>query len=516
MTNAFSLFRSLTIYGICLPLAIFLGYLLATPLDRGTDLTIGVVALALMIPFFVRWHHLFLAFSWNLGAVIFFLPGKPSIFLPACAISFTVSILQYILNRNLKPINVPAVTLPLVALVLIALITARFTGGMGLKVTGSATYGGRRYLGIFAAIAGYYALTCKHVPVEQAPLYIKLFFLGFLASLIGGLSNVVGAGMYWIFLIFPGDPMGFQAASNSVVGDLGQGIERPGWILGLSTAVVPMMFAFYGLRGIFDLRRPWRLLLFFACIFGSLFGGYRSALISIIMMAGLQFYFEGLFRSRLLPIFVLGAILCAAAVFPLTDKLPLSVQRSLSFLPGIHIDPRAEMDAQGSTDWRIQLWRRSWPEVPSHLLLGRGYAIDPTALEMMNTYSMRATTDSTEAFYLAGDYHSGPLSIILTFGVPGTLAFLAFLYGSIKVLYKNYLHGPPELRKINTMLLTAFISKTIFFWGAFGSFYSDLVGFTGLIGLSVALNGGVCVPALVPVMTPVFKRFRLANATPSQ
>jgi O-antigen ligase len=234
------------------------------------------------------------------------------------------------------------------------------------------------------------------------------------------------------------------------------------------------------------------------------------------MMAGLQFYFEGLFRSRLLPIFVLGAILCAAALIPFTDKLPLSVQRSLSVVPGIHIDPRAEMDAEGSTDWRIQLWSRSWPEVPSHLLLGRGYAIDPTALEMMNTYSMRATTDSTEAFYLAGDYHSGPLSVILTFGIPGTLAFLAFLYGSIKVLYKNYLHGPPELKKINTLLLTAFISKTIFFWGAFGSLYSDLTGFTALIGLSVALNGGVCVPALAPVFKPVFKRFRLVNATASQ
>jgi hypothetical protein len=512
MTNSFALLRSLTIYGICLPLAIFLGYLLATPFDRDTVYTVGVVALALTMPFFVRWHHPFLVLSWNLGAVLFILPGRPTLFLPACAISFVVSILQYILNRNLKPINVPAVTWPLVALLLIALITAQFTGGIGLKVTGSATYGGRRYLGIFAAIAGYYALTCKHVPVEKAPMYIKLFFVGFLASLIGGLSNVVGPVMYWIFLLFPGDPMGFAAASNSVFGDLGEGIARPGWILGLAEAVVPLMFAFYGFGGIFVLRKPWRLVLFVGCIFASLFGGFRTALVSVLILAALQFYFEGLFRSRLFPILALGGVLCAAAVFPIANKLPLSVQRSISFMPGIHIDPRAEMEAAGSLDWRYDLWRRSWPEVPSHLLLGRGYAIDPSALELLNNASMRATQDETEAFYLAGDYHSGPLSVILTFGIPGTLAFIAFLYGSIKVLYKNYLYGPPELKKINTLLMTLFISKAIFFWGAFGSLYSDLAGFTGLIGLSVSLNGGVCVPALAPIVQPVFKRFRLASA----
>ena len=36
MSNAPALFRSLLVYGLCLPLAVFLGYLLATPLDITT------------------------------------------------------------------------------------------------------------------------------------------------------------------------------------------------------------------------------------------------------------------------------------------------------------------------------------------------------------------------------------------------------------------------------------------------------------------------------------------------
>ncbi len=511
MTNAFSLFRALAIYGICLPLAIFLGYLLATPDDMGTEFTIGVVATALTIPIFLRWHHPFLVLAWNMGAVMFFLPGRPAIFLPACLISFTISILQYTLNRNLKFTNVPAVTWPLLALVGVALVTAHFTGGIGLKVTGSASYGGKRYLSITAAVAGYFALTAKRVPVAQAPLYVKLYLLSGLSSMIAGLSNVVGSGFYWIFLMFPGDPMGFQAASTSVIGDLGGGILRMGWLSSACGPVVASLLAFYGLSGILDLRHPWRLILFVLFAGASLLGGFHSILIAFMVTLLLQFYFEGLFRSRVLPAFILMAILGSAMILPFTNKLPLSVQRAISFLP-VDIDPTAAMDAEGSTEWRLLMWQRALPEVPNHLLLGKGYAIDPSALEMANLQNMRVMMDPYEGAFMAGDYHSGPLSVILTFGLGGTLAFLWFLYGATKTLYHYYANGSPELKKINTYLLVAFITKIFMFFFIFGSLYSDILSFAGLIGLGISLNGAVHVPAPAPVARQVFHRFRLANA----
>jgi len=57
-------------------------------------------------------------------------------------------------------------------------------------------------------------------------------------------------------------------------------------------------------------------------------------------------------------------------------------------------------------------------------------------------------------------------------------------------------------------LLSYFIAKTLLFLAIFGGFYSDLVGFVGLIGFSITLNGGVAkrAPAVRPQLVPV--RFR--------
>jgi len=56
MTNHATIIRSLIIYGICLPLAILLGYLLTTP-DTTTVSTIGIVLAILVIPILLRFHH---------------------------------------------------------------------------------------------------------------------------------------------------------------------------------------------------------------------------------------------------------------------------------------------------------------------------------------------------------------------------------------------------------------------------------------------------------------------------
>src|SRR5437660_1791688 len=101
MSNALAIIRSLIIYSLCLPLAIFVGYLLAMPMDMGS-FTIVVLVLALpLVPVLLRWHHLLLIATWNASMVLFFLPGRPNVWMLLAAVSLTISILQRILNRKL-------------------------------------------------------------------------------------------------------------------------------------------------------------------------------------------------------------------------------------------------------------------------------------------------------------------------------------------------------------------------------------------------------------------------------
>jgi hypothetical protein len=110
---------------------------------------------------------------------------------------------------------------------------------------------------------------------------------------------------------------------------------------------------------------------------------------------------------------------------------------------------------------------------------------------------------------LAGDYHNGPLSLIIPFGIWGVLAFLWFLGASFKVLRANYKYGDPELRKENTLLMCYFIAKAIMFVFVFGGFHSDLFVFVGLVGFSISLNRGVAKPEpVVEQPRVVFNRFR--------
>ncbi len=96
-----------------------------------------------------------------------------------------------------------------------------------------------------------------------------------------------------------------------------------------------------------------------------------------------------------------------------------------------------------------------------------------------------------EGAIVSGDYHSGPLSILIPFGIFGLIAFVWFLAAGLRVLYRNYRYGDPSLTKLNTLLLSYFATHVVFYFVGFGSLHSDLALFTGLIGLSVALNHGM-------------------------
>jgi O-antigen ligase len=168
------------------------------------------------------------------------------------------------------------------------------------------------------------------------------------------------------------------------------------------------------------------------------------------------------------------------------NKLPLVVQRTMSFLP-VKVDPIARGSAEASTQWRLEIWKQAIPQVPKYLLIGKGYSMDPNELYLADQ-SDRQLSDH-ETILLNGDYHSGPLSVIIPLGVFGAIGFVWFLVAAGRFFYRNHRFGDPRLQRVNTFLLAFFIMKVVFFFFIFGSLYSDLYSFTGLVGLSVSLNG---------------------------
>lgn len=489
MSNQFNILRGAVIYGSCLALSVFLGYLLATPENRDTLIVVGLVFGVLALPLLMRWHHPLLVFSWNLSAVMFFLPGQLPAWALMVGLSLGVSVFQRALNRGMKFLPAASVAVPLVVLGLVVLGTAHLTGGIGFRVSGGGTYGGRRYLMVLMAILGFFALTCRRIPLRDSGRYVALFFLAGVTAVVGNLVTVVNPSWYFIFLLFPPDLSAFQQAATLA----GDGIERLGGVGAAASSIFCFLLARYGIRNSLGLRNGWRLLLLLTMLGAGLMGGFRSIFIAMTLTFALVFWLEGLWRTRLLPIFLVGAVAVAAAIMPFMEQLPLSVQRTFSFLP-VRVHPAAAADAQASSEWRLQMWRLLLPQVPQYLLLGKGYGIKGDDLELAQSLVNSGRGDTAEVAMLAGDYHSGPLSVIIPLGIWGALAFLWFLGAAGRALYRNYRYGEAELKLINTFLFAYFLMRVFIFFVVVGGLNFDLVVFTGLVGLSIGLNGGICGP----------------------
>ncbi len=513
MSNVSGLLRALLVYGCCVPLAVVVGYLLATPLDPYTMATVGLLLFALTIPLFLRWHHVWLIASWNMSAVIFFLPGRPNVWVGVAGISLFIGIVQYAVNRNMKFFHVPSVTRPLLFLLVVVLITARLTGGIGLRALGSEVNGGKNYIGIFACIVGYFALISRPIPSKRAFYYVTLFFLGMATLAIGELPRILPSGLNFIFLIFPVMDMASIAdQAGAAVAGTTHLVSRTMGLGFFGVAVFCAMLARYGVRGVlFETRKPWRVVILFGCLAVATLSGFRSTLIMVLMTFAVLFYLEGLHRTRLLPVLILAIALGGTMMLAFANKMPLAMQRSLAFLPAVDIDPLARMSAEASTAWRLQMWSDVLPQVPQYLIVGKGYGFNAQEMAMIQQDARRGAT-GLEGTEMAGDYHNGPLSVVIPFGIFGVIGFVWFLIGAGRVLYQNYKFGNPDYHSLNVFLYAYFIVKIFFFLVIFGSLVTDLSMFVGLVGLSISLNHGVAKPAIAPQANLVFNRFKLQSS----
>jgi hypothetical protein len=375
---------------------------------------------------------------------------------------------------------VPQIAWPLLTLLAVILLTAMATGGIGTRIFGSESWGGKRYLTSVGAIIGYFALTAKPIPPERAQWLTGLYLLSGTLAVVSDLTLLAGENFYFLYRFFPVDVASMQFMTQSTLNRF----SGPTWT---SMAIWFFMIMRYGIRGVLDFRHPWRLLVVLAATAVSLVGGYRSAVIVLVLVSFFQFLFEGLLKTRFLPLLLGVGILGYFAAATFAERLPLSAQRALSFLP-IEVDPMAKRDAIGTLDWRLDMWRIAMKEVPTYLYLGKGYSFSGVDYYLTQESVRRGLYRAYEDTLVSGNYHHGILTIIIPFSIFGLAAFFWFCAGSFRFLWRSYRQSDPALSNINTFLIAYFCARLLFFLTLYGQFDLDVKIFTGLIGLSVALN----------------------------
>jgi O-Antigen ligase len=492
-SNTPALIRMLIIYAVCIPLAIWIGFMVANPFDRSTFSYAGILLLILMLPLLLRWHHVLLIVTWNLGMTIFFLPGRPPLWLLMTAISLGLSLLHRTISEKARFLSAPSITWPLVFFIAVVLMTAKLTGGIGLHSLGNDTVGGSFYVLLLMGLLGYFALTAKRIPPKKVKLMVGLFFLSGCTSFISDMVPFLPHQLYFIFAFFPTYGSDFSLMEPGKFGDYAR-FSGTGWT---GMALYFFMLANYGPRGIFLSGRLWRPVVFAVSFVLLFFGGFRSLIILCTGIFLVQFYLERMHRTRAFPVFIFAGFIGVVLLVAFAHTLPFTFQRSLAFLP-LKLDPVARQAAQDTEDWRLGIWKDAVATVPQYLLLGKGYAISAGQLAVASNQAFHYASD-IESVDITGNYHSGPLSTIIPFGIWGAIALIWFWIASWRALYLNYRYGDPALRTINIFLLAYFVIRIFQFIIVFGGLYGDMYYFTSIIGLSVSINGGICRPVRVPV-----------------
>jgi hypothetical protein len=491
--NTSAILRSLIVYAVCVPLAIFVGYSLANPTDLHTLTFYGFLGAVLASPLFLRWHREILVFSWAASISVFILPGTPNLWLVMVCISLAISILERILSSNMQFIRVPQVTVPLMAFLLVVVFTAELTGGMGMKAFGSSIYGGKKYFYLLLSVASYFALTARPIPREKAGLFATLFCTGCLTNVIGNFYPITPRWLSGIYLIFP--------PTLEQEGGFQLGVTRLSGFGTAGTGLYMLLMIKYGVRGVLLGGKLWRPVLLFLCVILAFLGGFRSTILLLVATFLFLFFWEGLHRTPLFLVMILGALAGGTALIPLAHKLPWTFQRSLSFLP-LDWDADAKGNADDSTDWRLRMWTALLPQIPPHLLLGKGLAFSPGEFDemMSGNLALEANASGLDAadnpLALSADYHNGMLSLVIPFGVWGVATVLWFLSAGTWVLYRNAKYAPDELKLANSLLFAAYLWEALNFISCIAGLQiaAELAYFVGYLGLSIALNNGVCRP----------------------
>lgn len=465
-----------------------MGFMLADPLMGKNMFVIAGALFALVIPLALSFHHAALIWASTAYINAFFLPGQPQIWMAFAALSFGIMVLSWPLAKTrVKPVWDKPVLYSLMFLALVAFLTAVQTGGIGLRVLGSATYGGRKYFWIFAAVVGFMALTFQSVARKNVQRDVTAFCLAPMTAAISNIAYALGPTFYFLYLLFPVEMAITQASAD--FGPVTATVKRFNGLGPTAIAIAMFCFMRWGLRGIADFSKPWRVLLLAAGLFLGLFSGFRSTVAICVLIAAVQFMAEGLYRTRYA--LIVAALAAGGLIFiaAFSTSLPLAAQRAISFLP-VEVDPSARLDAEGSLQWRLKIWKMVAEDIPQYFWIGKGYAMDPNDIYFFNESMKRGFMEDYEFSVRAGDYHSGPLSILIPFGVWGMIGFIWFCWASYSVLWRNMRYGDPELKTINTFFFSYFVARVIFFVLFFGGLEVDIWIFASLVGVNLAINGG--------------------------
>lgn len=362
----------------------------------------------------------------------------------------------------------------------IQLLVLMMTRGVGFLQLGDGSVGGMRYIHTLAAIGLVFAAGAFALRPGYALLIFWLLAIGSLGMMVAELLVSRGIGVNFIspFLRFNEAAADLQAVAS--LRSESVGIELSRVQSGQAASAFVLLLALILVRPRQTIGLPGILsgpVLVFSLVLAAV-AGFRMAILRLVMVGGFALWFDrGITVQRVLILAVLVAVGVSVA-YVSAPYLPGPAQRALSFLPEIEIREESRQTASETIEWRLAVWRTAVEEVPNYLWLGKGWTFDANAF-------IHSQVTPIDWALLNLTFHNGPLGLLITMGIPGTLIVICLhltaIWRHVRFTREAWQH---ERLLVAHRVATAYlVTEILLFWLVYGDPYLSLPAQLFAVGL---------------------------------
>lgn len=297
----------------------------------------------------------------------------------------------------------------------------------------TSVVGGRPYFEIALAFGAFIILS----RVQITDLVAKIFPLFFVIptwslAILDAVARLVPQAAYPLAMMYSGVGSGVGGTISSIQQEQRLGETRMSGMMFAGLTSISALVAKYNPITLISPLYPFRVMLL-CLVFGAIFlSGYRSTFLFAIV----AFFLSGVLRGNVKDLWIAGtgvllSLIVLVSVQGTLVQLPMTVQRTLSWLPG-DWNQQAIADAEGSTQWRVEMWGWAWNDdrILKDRTWGQGFGLTLDDMSLIASSMMAGQGGGSllggsdrEQFMITGAFHSGPLSAIKYVGVVGLVLY---------------------------------------------------------------------------------------------
>lgn len=407
-----------------LGLAAFIGSAVGNQDMQKVTTILGFCALAGVILFLGKDYWMLVPFS--LGARFPALPlGGRALEFPETAIAIcTIVYWIHLATRKEKWPTFRAATTPFVLFMgWVVFIFCLYP--VGLAFLGAGVGGARFYIKLVLAFASFFILYNRIYSERDLRWIIGLMIFGTVFSVVYGAAEFVLAG-----------PTVDQSTGMVVE-------EFYTWHQLLSFPAITLaflIFARWSPREVFGVQRPLVIAGYAFCIFIAMLSGKRMGLTAVLLAPAVSAVVHKQFIYLVLAALMVGGSMGFLVVGQgQWFNLPLTAQRSLSWLPG-DWDPELDAIKGGTDEWREALRYLAAEQIKRDPIIGRGFSINMS--ETMASISRQELGGGMEiqvaAYALGRSWHNTWLGYAADFGIPLSIIQAALMLTMLVVSLRAY------------------------------------------------------------------------------